>query len=694
MTNLISVDNFKELIDIPFLSSGVSFNANNVVQHLPRTVNQLTGIIGDDVVLRGMNVLSIIDNDGYDVDFVISPGYIIQDKTLIKINESTNIRMSGTLSSYIINNLSENDLEQGRFIIYTYYQFFEQGLQEPFRFGIGYVNNNGIVDGNWYFEKNRIILDSFKVNFDFAYGKIDSIISSFPGETLYFEKEIRDIVIPNISFSEIKASASFELDGIILLYEAREPGESGNKITINHKFSYNFTNIHIDYDEYSNGEIIITINIPRKPNINIPELVQLIENSAAINKISVTSYGSDYLTLQNDLMDVQISDSDIYTQNNSDVVLYATHLSDPLSYDVKLSGGISSSNNNNISNVYIINSQNNINSKVAISYTSENIDNLIVSPCSRSITIHGKTYFQYGYDLEKLTLIDYIKYIVNCYISNSGNSGLSAYQIWLNNGYYGSENDFLNWLRSTPSDLDFLSLEDTPNSYDNNINNFLVAVNDDASGLVFKDPKEITQSNSIRCKDENILITNSFNTINFTGDSIRATYNPIDSEITVNCDPEFSSLKLYTYESSTPLIEHTITHNLGVDFFKCDVYIQNPLTLKWESEFVNLEIIDNNNIKVYLSEESNIRICAIYNSTEIAYKPLQMFEYQSEEPKIEHLIYHNLDTYFMKIDVLVENNEGTWGEGFVSLEFINNNYIKVILSEEANIKFVAIANRK
>ena len=116
--------------------------------------------------------------------------------------------------------------------------------------------------------------------------------------------------------------------------------------------------------------------------------------------------------------------------------------------------------------------------------------------------------------------------------------------------------------------------------------------------------------------------------------------------------------------------------------------------MKWESEFVNLEIIDNNNIKVYLSEESNIRICAIYNSTEIAYKPLQMFEYQSEEPKIEHLIYHNLDTYFMKIDVLVENNEGTWGEGFVSLEFINNNYIKVILSEEANIKFVAIANRK
>jgi hypothetical protein len=74
-------------------------------------------------------------------------------------------------------NFQNFDYSTGFYIVHTHYQFYEQGQENIFKLGFTYVNSDGTIQGSWYKDKDRIVLDCFKVINDGT-----SIVSMFPGE--------------------------------------------------------------------------------------------------------------------------------------------------------------------------------------------------------------------------------------------------------------------------------------------------------------------------------------------------------------------------------------------------------------------------------------------------------------------------------------------------------------------------------
>lgn len=58
--------------------------------------------------------------------------------------------------------------------------------------------------------------------------------------------------------------------------------------------------------------------------------------------------------------------------------------------------------------------------------------------------------------------------------------------------------------------------------------------------------------------------------------------------------------------------------------------------------------------------------------------------YQSDSPKLEHIIDHNLESFFLDINILSEEEDG-WENILCSTKYINNNRIQINLCEEKNI---------
>jgi len=61
-----------------------------------------------------------------------------------------------------------------------------------------------------------------------------------------------------------------------------------------------------------------------------------------------------------------------------------------------------------------------------------------------------------------------------------------------------------------------------------------------------------------------------------------------------------------------------------------------------------------------------------------------VFTYQSDNKKLEHIIDHNLESFFLDINILSEEDDG-WENILCSTKYINNNKIKITLCEEKNI---------
>jgi len=72
---------------------------------------------------------------------------------------------------------------------------------------------------------------------------------------------------------------------------------------------------------------------------------------------------------------------------------------------------------------------------------------------------------------------------------------------------------------------------------------------------------------------------------------------------------KFSDIQLqkFEYSSTNPLLIHNITHNLNTLYPSVDIWVQNQ-TGEWSNEICKISILDENNIKIELSRESNIRV--------------------------------------------------------------------------------------
>ena len=396
--NLKLVYETNQTINILEKQKGVSYNYTNFIDHLPRTINQIVELVGNDVVLKGFDVSASLQ--GNYIKAVVSSGILIQDKTIISMSNNTEI---------IFPNF-QNFSDTGYFVVHTHYQFYEQGQENIFKLGFTYVNQDGTVSGNWYKDKDRIVLDCFRL---------------------------------------------------------------------------------------INGSIVSTFN----------------------------------------------------------------------------------------------------------------------SDCNNSITIYNKQYFKFGYSYDNITLIDYIRHVVACYCDVDISSGTT----------------------------------------------------------------------SLSVKDESILLSPNVDTINFTGNLVTTTMN--GTEAIVNINSNLSSLDFFEYQSSAPAMLHKVIHNKNTMFLKTDVYVYNSITNSWDADNVFVNIIDANTIEVNLVEPANIRVCGIVKSQVNNLIPPKYYEFETSTPTDIHLITHNLDSNFIKCDILVQDPiDNTWSEELITLSIVSPSAILIQLSEPCNIK--------
>jgi hypothetical protein len=134
--------------------------------YLGHAFNEILQVIGNDVVLKGLDV-SVNFNDT-DIAASVSPGQLIQDSTLLILSGETN-----NVVNYSNANLL--DLTNGRFVVYVDWQYLYASTTENFlNIGIEYVSiknatpygfsgNLGWTPNTWLSTKYRTILDIIKV---------------------------------------------------------------------------------------------------------------------------------------------------------------------------------------------------------------------------------------------------------------------------------------------------------------------------------------------------------------------------------------------------------------------------------------------------------------------------------------------------------------------------------------------------
>ena len=122
--------------------------------YISRHVNQLLKMIGNDLVLKGLQLVQDPVIDDFTVSFSLTPGLLIQDTTLIEINEQVNLSI----------NTSPFDPDEGYLIIYTDFHHLDSSAENYLTFKVAYVKADGteLTGTNpWNSTRNRIILNRF-----------------------------------------------------------------------------------------------------------------------------------------------------------------------------------------------------------------------------------------------------------------------------------------------------------------------------------------------------------------------------------------------------------------------------------------------------------------------------------------------------------------------------------------------------
>lgn len=123
--------------------------------YLSRTSNYILNAIGNDLILKGLdiNIINIIDNST--VQVVLNPGLLIQDSTLISIEETVTVDI----------NVRPYDHNNGYLILYTEYQYLNTVQENNLEFKIAYITTDGehisSDTQSWNPNTNRILLHRF-----------------------------------------------------------------------------------------------------------------------------------------------------------------------------------------------------------------------------------------------------------------------------------------------------------------------------------------------------------------------------------------------------------------------------------------------------------------------------------------------------------------------------------------------------
>jgi hypothetical protein len=113
---------------------------------------------------------------------------------------------------------------------------------------------------------------------------------------------------------------------------------------------------------------------------------------------------------------------------------------------------------------------------------------------------------------------------------------------------------------------------------------------------------------------------------------------------------------------------------------KLQIKISNTPGQTWKS------VLRDSNIEV-TNQFNHFQSSYIDGVVEELYERTKCIKYESVIPSVMHSVNHNLGTYDLQVDVLVQDPESLrWAKDTVSVEFISNNVIEIWLTESSNVK--------
>ena len=127
--------------------------------------NDLTRIIGEDLVVKGFDVNSV-SHTGNTIIVNINPGYIIHDKSFIQVDQMMTLQYPHANAFDSI----------GKFVVFTRYKNYLNHEENKLRVGMVYIDSVGISFGEFNSNMDRVILAVYSFTKDGS-NNIDSITS-------------------------------------------------------------------------------------------------------------------------------------------------------------------------------------------------------------------------------------------------------------------------------------------------------------------------------------------------------------------------------------------------------------------------------------------------------------------------------------------------------------------------------------
>jgi hypothetical protein len=137
-----------------------------------------------------------------------------------------------------------------------------------------------------------------------------------------------------------------------------------------------------------------------------------------------------------------------------------------------------------------------------------------------------------------------------------------------------------------------------------------------------------------------------------------------------------SSFASFTYESTEPLLEHIIQHNLNSYTLMGDPLMMNADGM-WERDLANLTVLDENTVKVSLIEPGHVML----TMTAVEYFVSHIYEGYGDVFDIEH----KLGSFNLVWSIYMKDND-VWVNDLGKVVFIDSNNVRVTLTEPQYIR--------
>ena len=169
-------------------------------------------------------------------------------------------------------------------------------------------------------------------------------------------------------------------------------------------------------------------------------------------------------------------------------------------------------------------------------------------------------------------------------------------------------------------------------------------------------------------------LTNNFN-------DVRELFFQLEDFCLNGRDPNSSQNGGFLYSSEEPLSEHVIVHGLNSNFVDITVWALDRDDNVYRGAIGVTKVVDENTISI--KSDSAVQLLAVVRPPNTG-----AYTFSSSAPGTEFIIPHGLKTGFPSCEVWVEDSAGDWVRAITNVEMLDEETIKVTLTEAHNVRVV------